>query len=230
MVQRLLSGILRLGIGLPRVYPHDRHRHGRAPGAGLMTPGAEQRAAELDAAWGRLMVAAQGGNRVAYERLLRDCVPLIRRVARSQRVHPDTVDDVVQDVLLTVHRALQTYDPLRSFSAWLAAIAQRRSIDALRRHGRRDKREVYAPIDYENHADATATWHEEGTADMRGALVRIAVDELPAGQREAIELLAMRQLSLDEAARSTGKTTGALKVNMHRALRTLRTRFGGNVE
>jgi RNA polymerase sigma factor (sigma-70 family) len=193
-----------------------------------MVRGSDQRAAALDATWSTLMAAAQGGDRAAYERLLRECTPMIRRVARHQRVHPDLLDDVVQEVLLTIHRARQTYDPARSFSAWLAAIAQRRAIDALRRGGRLGSREVHAPTDYENHPDPSALWHEEGTADMRDLAVRAAVDQLPAGQREAIETLALQQLSLDEAARSTGKTKGALKVSMHRALQTLRERFGGD--
>jgi RNA polymerase sigma factor (sigma-70 family) len=195
-----------------------------------MTNGAAAGAAELDASWGALMAAAQNGDRAAYERLLRDCTPLIRRVARHQHIHPDVVDDVVQDVLLTIHRARHTYDPMRSFSAWLAAITQRRAIDALRRDGRRGKREVHSPVDYENHPDPSATWQEEGTASMRGVMLQSAVEQLPAGQREAIESLALRQLSLDEAARATGKSKGALKVNMHRALQTLRTRFGGSIE
>lgn len=173
------------------------------------------------------MAAAQGGDRVAYERLLRETTPFVRRIARFQRVHPDAIDDVVQEVLLTVHRARQTYDPTCSFSAWLAAIAQRRSIDVLRRDGRKGRREMHEPIAYENHPDPAAAWPEEGTADMRAVSVKAAVDGLPAGQREAIEILAMRQMSLDEAARLTGKSKGALKVNMHRALHSLRTRFGG---
>ncbi len=58
--------------------------------------------------------------------------------------------------------------------------------------------------------------------------MRDAVEQLPPGQREAVEALALRQLSLDEASLATGKTKGALKVNMHRALNALRARFGGD--
>ena len=187
----------------------------------------KQRAEQLDASWGVLMVSAQAGDRAAYERLLRECAPLIRRIAQRQRVHADAMEDVVQEVLLTVHRARQTYEPGRSFSAWLVAISQRRSIDALRREGRKARREVHDPIAYESHADGSQDVVREGTADTQAASVRSAIDGLPAGQREAIEILALRQLSLDEAAAVTGKTKGALKVNMHRALRTLRARFGG---
>lgn len=227
-VANLVSNALPLGDERPLGYPLAWHA--KRPYAGSMTRGAQERAAELDATWGTLMAAAQRGDRIAYERLLKECTPLIRRVARHQRVQSNTVDDVVQDVLLTLHRARHTYDPARSFSAWLAAIAQRRAIDVLRRDGRRGTREVHAPIEYDNHPDPAASWDEAGTADMRGLAVRTAVEQLPVGQREAIEALALRQLSLDEAAAVTGKTKGALKVNMHRALQTLRARFAGPVE
>lgn len=197
------------------------------PGARWMAGGPDDKAARLDAEWSALMAAAQMGDRRAYERLLRGCTPLIRRVVRHQGVQTDRADDVIQEVLLTIHRARQTYDPARSFSAWLCAIAQRRAIDALRRRGRQDRREIFAPLDYDNHPDASADRQHDATASMREQTVRAALDQLPEGQREAIEILALRQLSLDQASMLTGKTKGALKVNMHRALKTLRDRFGG---
>jgi hypothetical protein len=63
------------------------------------------------AAW---MAAAQVGDRVAYERLLHDCLPFIKWVARGQGVPFDFIDDVVQETLLTVHQARHTYDTNRS--------------------------------------------------------------------------------------------------------------------
>jgi hypothetical protein len=67
------------------------------------------------------MAAAQAGDQVAYAALLRDCVGVIESVARRQGVPTGRIDDVVQDALLTVHRARQTYDAARSFTAWLRA-------------------------------------------------------------------------------------------------------------
>src|SRR5260370_32884657 len=93
------------------------------------------------------------GDRAAYETLLRDCIPFITRVARGQGIRPDLIDDVVQETLLTIHRARQTYDPNRSFTAWLRTIAQRRAIDGLRRTGRMRTHEIHAPLAYENHSD-----------------------------------------------------------------------------
>jgi RNA polymerase sigma-70 factor (ECF subfamily) len=57
------------------------------------------------------MAAAQAGDSAAYQTLLRDCIPVIKSVARRRRVDADRIDDAVQDVLLTIHRARHTYDP-----------------------------------------------------------------------------------------------------------------------
>ena len=185
------------------------------------------RSTSADATWSGLMAAAQGGDRVAYERLLGDCIPHIKRVVRRTGVRPESVDDVVQDVLIALHRARHTYDPARSFANWLGAIAQRRAIDHLRRRGRQERREVYDEFSYETYPDASATPEGALESDDRARDIRGAMASLSPGQREAVDLLAVRQRSLAEAAAETGKTKGALKVNLHRALKTLRARFDG---
>ena len=185
------------------------------------------RSTSPDPAWSELMASAQAGDHLSYEKLLRDCIPQVRRVVRRTGVQPDSVDDVVQDVLITVHRARQTYDPTRSFANWLSAIAQRRAIDHLRHRGRQDRREVSDELSYESFPDGGTTPEGALEGESRLREVRGAVAALSPGQREAIEFLALRQRSLAEAALETGKTKGALKVNLHRALKTLRARFDG---
>jgi RNA polymerase sigma-70 factor (ECF subfamily) len=180
----------------------------------------------LDRRLASLMRDAQGGDRRAYAILLRDCEPIIRRAARKVGLTGDRIEDAVQDSLLTLHNARQTYDPSRSFTAWLSVIAQRRAIDTLRRVGRSAGREVHAPVLYEQHADP-AVDPTRGLQDLERARdLRGAIATLTAGQREAVEHLALREQSLAEASAETGKTTGALKVNLHRALKTLRGRLG----
>ena len=174
-----------------------------------------------DADWARLMAFAQTGDKASYARLLRECTPMIRRVVRRS-LADDTVEDAVQEVLLTIHRARHTYDPSRSFTAWVVTIAQRRTIDLMRKRGRRTLREVHAPAAYENFA-ADPVDHDR---DRSLASLDQALSGLPPRQREAIEALALRQMSLDEAAHATGNTKGALKVSFHRALNSLRERFG----
>lgn len=177
---------------------------------------------ELEARLSAGMVATQGGDAAACRELLRACVPVIASIVRASL--PDAaVDDAVQDALLTVHRVRHTYDPARPFLPWLRAIARRRAIDALRRQGRR--RETHAPERYESFpdpGDAADTLLE--ARDQRRRLVA-AVSALPAAQREAVQRLAFDGHSLDDAARASGRSKGALKVNLHRAIKTLRAAF-----
>ena len=169
-----------------------------------------------------LMAAAQDGDAVCYQSLLRACLPLIGSMARGHGVPADRVDDVVQDVLVTVHRVRATYDPARPFMPWLRAIAQRRAIDAMRSHGRQRSREVHAPLAYESHADTAATAAQEPERSDGARGLHAAVAALPDGQRQAVEELALRERTLEEAAANTGRSKGALKVNLHRALKALR--------
>jgi RNA polymerase sigma factor (sigma-70 family) len=175
--------------------------------------------------WSRWMAAAQDGDRAAYERLLRDIVPFIRAIVGPQHRAPDRVDDVVQDVLLTVHRVRHTYDPARPFRHWLAAIARRRSIDALRRRVRTRAFETSDEHAYETFADPGAKRETERRERVDGLDAAIAA--LPEGQREAVELLKLREMTLAEAARASGKSIAALKVNVHRAIKALRAQFSG---
>lgn len=173
--------------------------------------------------WSAWMAAAQAGDRAAYERLLRDIVPFIRALASRQHRARDRVEDVVQDVLLTVHRVRHTYDPGRPFAHWLAAIARRRSIDLLRARGRTEAAEVADARAYETFADPRANREQEHheQAQVLGA----AVAALPASQREAVELLKLKEMSLAEASRTSGKSVAALKVNVHRAIAALRLKL-----
>src|SRR6185369_9027249 len=126
--------------------------------------------------------------------------------------------------LLTIHRVRHTYDPSRPYTAWLGAIAHRRSVDALRRRVRGDAVEVFSPIAYETYADPGA--NKEIQAQEDGAVLNEAIATLPAGQRQAVELLKLQELSLAEASQASGQSVGALKVSLHRAIRTLQKRFG----
>jgi RNA polymerase sigma-70 factor, ECF subfamily len=169
-----------------------------------------------------LMRRAQQGDGEAYVALLQEIMPWIRRAAQRQRGLRDTssIEDVVQDTLLSLHAVRATYDPSRPFRPWLAAIVRHRIIDALRREVRRGGREVVVDdLDVTFEAGPANTPKE--TFGGPEAL-RNAIQALPVGQRRAIELLKIQQLSLKEASAETGVSVGALKVATHRAMATLR--------
>ena len=179
---------------------------------------------ENDGRWEAWMVAAQAGDARAYDLLLRDCLPLLRAIARRRIRDSHEAEDAVQDTLLTIHRMIATYDPDRPLRPWIVAIAERPCIDRLRRRGRGAGRET--PID--DHAETLAApTGETGEERIAGRQLRDAVAELPESQRTALRLAKLEDLPLAEAARRSGLSVGALKVATHRALKTLRRRLGG---
>jgi RNA polymerase sigma factor (sigma-70 family) len=167
------------------------------------------------------MRAAQGGDRAAYSQLLREVTPFIRSMLRRHCSHTHDIEEMVQDTLLTLHRVRQTYDPKRPFSPWLASIAARRGIDGLRRRSRVARYEVSTELEaYETFADPAANTDIEALGAPEE--VEQLLQRLPARQREALQALKLREMSLKEAAAASGQSVGALKVNTHRAIKALR--------
>ena len=168
------------------------------------------------------MEAAQDGDRAAYADLLHELVPLLQRLVRG-RLHflqPTDREDLVQDILLSLHAARATYDRRRPFMPWLVSIAHHRMVDRARRHSRLWANEVLVDEFADSMADAASDLPDSGYGDPEE--VRQAVKGLPAGQRTAIELLKLRELSLREAADLSGMSISALKVATHRAIKSLR--------
>jgi RNA polymerase sigma factor (sigma-70 family) len=174
-------------------------------------------------AWAQLMSAAQAGERAAYTRLLREITPYVRSIARSRSSNPADVEEIVQDTLLTLHRVRHTYDPRRPFRPWLSAIAARRGIDSLRRRMRLARHEAPEDGAYETFADAAANHDMESVRSAEE--VDALLQQLPAKQRQALEALKLKEMSLAEASAASGQSVAALKVNAHRALKALRALF-----
>jgi len=170
--------------------------------------------------WRAWMVAAQAGDRAAYEKLLHELLADLRRFVRRRVFDASAQEDVVQNVFLSLHRARHTYRPERPFSPWLFAIARNAVTDHARSRGRRLARErsledaaVAEPVAPAPRADSLSD-------ELRDALA-----ELPPKQREAVELIQVQGLSVVEAAARAGVSAGALKVRAHRGYKALRTRL-----
>jgi len=173
-----------------------------------------------------LMRSAQDGDSSAYAALLNEVAPLMRQTVRRRFgfLQPQDIEDLVQDVLLSLHAARSTYDPARPFLPWLMAIARNRMADGARRHARRSANEVADGRLLETFPaeDTNMLLSRYGDAE---ALAQ-AMADLPPGQRQAIELLKLRELSLKEAAAASGTSVGALKVAVHRGIAALRKALG----
>lgn len=174
--------------------------------------------------WCALMRASQDGDGAAYARLLSELLPMLRRVVQQKWRKPQDVEDIVQDVLLSVHAVRQTYDPRRPFMPWLMTITSRRIADAARKVSARSANETTVDVMPETFAGHEAKKEQEVVDDQEA--VRWAISMLPTGQRQAIELLKLKGLSLQEASVATGKSVASLKVTVHRAMKAMRENLG----
>jgi len=173
-----------------------------------------------------LMREAQGGDADAYRVLLTAVTPRIRRIVRARRGVLSVADteDLVQDVLLSIHTVLATYDPSRPFMPWLVAIVRNRLVDAARRYGRQHAHETPFDDRHVTSREVGTNTNDEEIGDVEA--LEHAIRALPAGQRQAIELLKLREMSLKEASAATGTSVSALKVATHRAMLSLRRILG----
>jgi RNA polymerase sigma factor (sigma-70 family) len=177
---------------------------------------------ERDRRLADLMRSAQDGDHSAYVLLLEEATPLLRQTVRRHRgfLQPADIEDLIQDILLSLHAVRATYDPGRPFLPWLMAIARNRMADGARRYVRRSANEMaveHLPVTF---AEDGANVLGDGYGDPE--VLRQAMRRLPRGQREAIEMLKLREMSLREAAAATGLSIAALKVAAHRGMHALR--------
>jgi RNA polymerase sigma-70 factor (ECF subfamily) len=174
---------------------------------------------ESEDRWRAWMVAAQAGDSASYEKLLQELLPHVGRLVRRRLFDPNAVEDVVQNVFVSLHRARHTYRPERPFRPWLNAIARNAAIDAMRERGRRGQREVSLELEGVPEPAVEDAPPEYQQLDPK---LREALTQIPPAQREAVLLIHLAGLSVTEAATRVGISKSALKVRAHRGYRALR--------
>ena len=186
----------------------------------MTAPGIHETKLAREQRWQAFVRAAQDGDNVAYARLLSEILPMPRRVVANKWPSAPDVEDVAQEILLSVHSVRHTYDPGRPFMPWLMTITTRRVFDAARRRTTRSANETTVDVMPETLLGDGAKTEQEISDDQ--ATIRRAMAQLPGGQREVMELMKLQGLSLHEASAVTGKSVASLKVSVHRAIKTMR--------
>lgn len=175
---------------------------------------------EQDQRLSELMERSCLGDKAAYNTLLQEVCELlqgylIRRLGRG----PDA-EDVLQEVLVSLHGARHTYDKKKPFVPWLFAITRYRICDHWRRSARRLDRE---DLDGEKIDRAEPETKSQGA--MLEDRLEKSLSRLPEKQRRAVDLLKLRGFSIREAAKELEMSESALKVTAHRAYKSLRREF-----
>jgi RNA polymerase sigma-70 factor (ECF subfamily) len=165
------------------------------------------------------MVDAQAGDAPSYEKLLRELTPYLRSFVQRRLFDSDASEDVVQNVLVSIHRARHTYRGERPLRPWLHAIARNAVVDYTRARARRAAREV--SLEAEGVTEPSVEAVESSNSRLSPELEE-ALQALSDKQRQAVELIHLRGLSVAEAATRAGTSIAAIKVRAHRGYRAMR--------
>ena len=161
----------------------------------------------------------QQSDTKAAAMLVSQLSPQIYRFYLARLRDRPLAEDLLQDFWLRIHSARRTYRPGEPVLPWMYAIARRVRID----HYRRSRRTSDHEVQREQLPETAAEETQAGTPPRLAELL----ETLPVAQQEILLLLKVSGLTLEEAARATGSSVGAVKQKAHRAYEKLRKLFGG---
>jgi RNA polymerase sigma-70 factor (ECF subfamily) len=161
-----------------------------------------------------------GGDAAALGLLYDDMAPRVRGLALAIMGDPDEADDVAEETFWQAWRSADSYNGTRASPAgWLLMIARTRAIDRIRAR-RRHRNGTAAAVAGGELRDAT----EPAEPDFHPGLAS-ALHDLPAEQREVIELAFLDGLSHNEIADRTTQPVGTVKTRIRLAMDKLRRRL-----
>jgi len=170
-----------------------------------------------------LAEALREGDESAVRTLYDRFGGLVYTVAHRVVGDAQRAEDVTQHVFLQAWRNAESFEPGRDFAPWLATIARRAGIDALRREQRRPA----DAIDFADEADSALVSLPPSAEQVETVWsVRAAIDGLVDEEREIVRLQHLLGHTHSEIAQELGISIGTVKSRSHRAHRRLAARLG----
>ena len=170
---------------------------------------------DTETEWAALLRAANAGNGRAYARFLSEVAPVLRGIvrARGRTLPADQHEDIVQEVLLAIHRKRHTWREDRPLRPWLFAITRYKVADAFRARG------THIQLALDDFAEILAADPGPDPTVARDANRLI-------GQLEPRAAAIVRAISLEGeepavAGRRLHMSEGAVRVALHRAMKRL---------
>ncbi len=151
--------------------------------------------------------------------------PLLHSVARRIVTDPDDAEEVVEEAFWQAWRQAGRYEAGRGgVSTWLTMIVRSRALDRVRARGRiREERWAELPEPSPGESESVPVAPDASAEqDEQRRLIAAAVAQLPAEQRETVELAYFRGLSQSEIAAALGQPLGTIKTRARLALQKLR--------
>jgi len=172
-----------------------------------------------DKSLSELLVLSQKGDKLAYQRFFEKICPIIEKRVRKKVFNDNDISDVFQNVLLSIHQSLHTYDKKRSVYPWVYTITDRRIIDYIRKLSTKSAKETLT-------SDGDVTIFKDiAKYDMEE--VSEVLNALPENLRGPIELTKIKGYSTKEAAEILKIKENALRTRISRAIKLLKDKGYG---
>lgn len=177
---------------------------------------------EREQRWRRDLTAARGGDEAAYRRFLTEAAAQLRGFARAGLTRAgrsaNEAEDIVQETLIALHTKRHTWDEAQAVSPWLYAIARHKLVDQLRRRTGHDHLAIDDLAEVLPEPVTEAGLPEMDLPRLLGAL--------PERQARIVRGMVIEGRRAAEVGAELGMADGAVRVALHRALKTLATKFG----
>lgn len=166
-----------------------------------------------------LFCAGQSGDVASYNKFLQQITPILQRIV-AKKLPMSDIEDVLQEILISLHKARHTYDGGRPLMPWIFAIAQFRINDHLRK--------LYAQPQNTTNIDDMAeilgsdvTKPYEDSESLEGIL-----KDTPDREKQILTMMYVEGHTAKETAQKMDMKESAVKVAAHRAIKKIRESFG----
>ena len=173
----------------------------------------------------RLRAGDEEAFRSLFDRYASTAKALALRIVRQTQL----AEEIVQEVFLAVWRSPEGYDWARgSVRSWLMGMVHHRAVDAVRREEAHRRRADSVAAEAR---DETTADHADDVVEAIGRpeerrVVRAALEQLPAEQREVLELMYFDGLTQTQVAEKTGLPLGTVKSRTLLGMRRMRSSLG----
>jgi RNA polymerase sigma-70 factor, ECF subfamily len=166
----------------------------------------------------QLAKKSQDGDGAAYTNLLQGLNSFLKNYLRKRIFIQNEIDEVIQEILLAVHKSLHTYDTEKSFMSWFLAISEYKVIDYIRNL---KKHSASVDLNSISHFFSAINTDSDLKIDIEKAINSLATKE-----KNVITLIKIDGHSINEVAHQLNLTEANVKVIAHRAYLNIKTYLG----
>ncbi|MEM6811974.1 MAG: sigma-70 family RNA polymerase sigma factor [Pseudomonadota bacterium] len=168
--------------------------------------------------WQEWAISAQKGDKVAYTKLLKEISAYTKNVVSKRISNNEAAEDIAQEVLISVHKSLNTYSADRPFKPWLSAIINFRRSDYLRAYYNKRQDKMTTTVDNPEFIKENVT-ELSNAGELKD--IEAALETLPEKQRQIFEMIKIEGYTAQEVANEMQMKESAVKVSAHRTMKKL---------